>query len=46
MQVSALSEGAGAPMVPLSWEEMQCPTSGEREKRKVANVQGGEPAAA
>ena len=38
MQVSALSEGAGAPMVPLSWEEMQCPQSGELEKRKVARV--------
>ena len=27
---------AGVPMVPISWEEMQCPESKSIEKRKVA----------
>eukprot|EP00898_Chlorokybus_atmophyticus_P005386 jgi/Chlat1/5849/Chrsp4S06234 len=30
--------GAAAPMVPVSWQEMQCPVTGTREKRKVAKV--------
>lgn len=30
--------GCGQPMVPVSWCEMQCRETGEREKRKVAKV--------
>lgn len=35
---------AGEPMVPRSWEEMQCPVTKQREKRKVARLDaaGGE----
>lgn len=29
---------AGATMVPISWTEMQCPSTGQVEKRKVAKV--------
>ena len=29
---------AGAPMVPISWQEMQCPKTKAVEKRKVAKV--------
>ena len=29
---------AGVPMVPISWEEMQCPQTAAVEKRKVAKV--------
>lgn len=29
---------AGAPMIPLSWQEMQCPVTKVVEKRKVAKV--------
>ncbi|KAL3695131.1 hypothetical protein R1sor_008782 [Riccia sorocarpa] len=35
--VSATSY-AGAAMVPVSWQEMQCPITGQREPRKVAKV--------
>ncbi|BBN19204.1 exosome complex component CSL4 [Marchantia polymorpha subsp. ruderalis] len=35
--VSATSD-AGAAMVPVSWQEMQCPITGQREPRKVAKV--------
>lgn len=35
--VMAYSEG-GASMVPVSWCEMQCSKTGERERRKVAKV--------
>ncbi|GMG99883.1 hypothetical protein Nepgr_001723 [Nepenthes gracilis] len=36
--VSARS-AAGAIMIPISWTEMQCPLTGQIEKRKVAKVQ-------
>lgn len=36
--VIALSEASGVPMVPISWTEMQCPKSLEKEYRKVAKV--------
>lgn len=29
----------GTELVPLSWDQMQCPVTGQIEKRKVANVQ-------
>lgn len=29
---------AGAPMVPISWQEMQCPVTKQKEFRKVAKV--------
>lgn len=29
---------AGVPMVPLSWQEMQCPTTKAVENRKVAKL--------
>mmetsp|Transcript_17232 Transcript_17232/g.51757 ORF Transcript_17232/g.51757 Transcript_17232/m.51757 type:complete len:193 (-) Transcript_17232:1836-2414(-) len=35
--VYARSAGAGAPMVPTSWEEMRCPVTEAVEKRKVAS---------
>eukprot|EP00249_Psilotum_nudum_P008552 c21359_g1_i1 orf=114-689(+) len=35
--VSATSV-AGAAMIPVSWEEMQCPLTNQREHRKVAKV--------
>lgn len=31
---------SGQPMVPRSWEEMECPASGAREPRKVAKLDG------
>ncbi|OVA02277.1 Exosome complex component CSL4 [Macleaya cordata] len=31
---------AGATMVPISWTEMQCPSTGQIEQRKVAKVGG------
>lgn len=36
--VHALSLAGGAPMQPLSWEEMQCSVTKSVEKRKVAKV--------
>ncbi len=36
--VYARSAAAGAPMVAVSWQEMQCPTSSTLEKRKVAKL--------
>ncbi|KAL6776215.1 CSL4 [Auxenochlorella protothecoides x Auxenochlorella symbiontica] len=36
--VYAKSIAAGVPMVPLSWQEMQCPTTQSVESRKVARV--------
>jgi exosome complex component CSL4 len=33
-----LHGGAGVPMVPISWVEMQCPETKAVEKRKVAKV--------
>ncbi|KMZ65882.1 3-5 exoribonuclease CSL4 [Zostera marina] len=37
--VSAQStSGSGDTMVPISWTEMQCPTTGQVEQRKVAKV--------
>ena len=33
-----LAPAAGHPMVPLSWQEMQCPQTKAVEKRKVAKV--------
>ncbi|CAM6091344.1 unnamed protein product [Calypogeia fissa] len=35
--VSATSD-AGVEMVPVSWQEMQCPVTGQKEFRKVAKV--------
>lgn len=29
---------AGAPMVPINWEQMQCPLTGTKEYRKVAKI--------
>lgn len=29
---------AGAPMVPINWEQMQCPLTGAKEYRKVAKI--------
>lgn len=40
--VEALSV-AGMPMVPISWQEMQCPRTGTREFRKVAKVDPKKP---
>ena len=40
--VEALST-AGAPMVPVSWQEMQCTQTGTREFRKVAKVDSNKP---
>ncbi|XP_022659465.1 exosome complex component CSL4-like [Varroa jacobsoni] len=36
--VIALAESSGMPMVPISWTEMQCPKSLEKEYRKVAKI--------
>ena len=36
--VHALSRASGVAMVPVSWCEMQCPTTGKTEHRKVAKV--------
>lgn len=36
--VYAKSLAAGQPMTPLSWQEMQCPSTGSVERRKVARV--------
>ncbi|KAJ7532577.1 hypothetical protein O6H91_13G010600 [Diphasiastrum complanatum] len=36
--VSAMSV-AGATMVPISWQEMQCPLTNQTEPRKVAKVE-------
>ena len=35
----ARSETAGVPMIPVSWEQMQCPITQEKEYRKVAKQQ-------
>ncbi len=40
--IEALST-AGAPMVPVSWQEMQCTQTGTREFRKVAKVDPNKP---
>ena len=34
--INAVCRDTGASMVPISWQEMQCPTSGIKEPRKVA----------
>lgn len=34
--VYARSSASGVPMVPVAWNEMQCPQTGVRERRKVA----------
>ena len=36
--ISAKSLAAGEPMVPISWQEMQCPRTKTKEFRKVAKV--------
>ena len=36
--VIALSEAAGVKMVPVSWTEMQCPKTYNKEFRKIAKV--------
>ncbi|XP_006282467.2 exosome complex component CSL4 [Capsella rubella] len=36
--VVSAESAAGETMVPISWTEMQCPLSGQTEKRKVAKV--------
>ena len=36
--ISATSASSGGQMVPISWQEMQCPLSLEVEKRKVAKL--------
>jgi exosome complex component CSL4 len=36
--VMAHSEAAGAKMIPVSWTEMQCPKSYNKEFRKIAKV--------
>ncbi|CAN1233906.1 Exosome complex component CSL4 [Linum perenne] len=36
--VVSANSTAGATMVPISWTEMQCPLTGQIEKRKVAKV--------
>lgn len=38
--VVSAESGAGATMVPISWTEMQCPLTGQVERRKVAKVGG------
>ncbi|KAL5566838.1 hypothetical protein UlMin_030002 [Ulmus minor] len=38
--VVSAESAAGAPMVPISWTEMQCPVTGQIEQRKVAKVGG------
>ncbi|KAL9262848.1 Exosome complex component CSL4-like protein [Drosera capensis] len=36
--VVSAESAAGATMIPISWTEMQCPSSGQVEQRKVAKV--------
>ena len=36
--VQAKSPFTGEPMVPVAWDEMQCPSTQKRQKRKVAKV--------
>ncbi|XP_014668731.1 PREDICTED: exosome complex component CSL4-like [Priapulus caudatus] len=36
--VIARAENGGAPMIPISWTEMQCPSTFAKESRKVARV--------
>jgi exosome complex component CSL4 len=41
--VLAQSSASGATLVPISWQEMQCPLTQAKEKRKVAKVAVAEP---
>ena len=34
----ARSSASGTPMIPISWQEMQCPVTKLKELRKVAKV--------
>lgn len=44
--IFAVSSVSGKPMLPVSWKEMECPESGEKEARKCARPQQMQPAVA
>ena len=37
--ISATCASSGSKMVPISWQEMQCPLSLSKELRKVARIE-------